>query len=184
MEFFDEKKKKENCLFWPRSYWYPRWSHAEPDNFSSSSEKREKTFSMSRTSVRFQPQPRVSHSVCLLGMTCESLYLVVVWEELTVVIFYDVVCTYRSTLSVIAAYLDAFQKIADSATNAKGIKQQQQPVQSVVSRRADLFALRRQHLLIRPVKTLSSFLNQRLHFAKNQNKTKTGLHNLDAPLVD
>ena len=26
----------------------------------------------------------------------------------------------RSTLSVIAAYLDAFQKIADSATNAKG----------------------------------------------------------------
>lgn len=28
--------------------------------------------------------------------------------------------TNRSTLSVIAAYLDAFQKIADSATNAKG----------------------------------------------------------------
>ena len=27
---------------------------------------------------------------------------------------------FRSTLSVIAAYLDAFQKIADSATNAKG----------------------------------------------------------------
>jgi len=26
----------------------------------------------------------------------------------------------KSTLSVIAAYLDAFQKIADSATNAKG----------------------------------------------------------------
>lgn len=26
----------------------------------------------------------------------------------------------RSTLSVIAAYLDAFQKIADSATNTKG----------------------------------------------------------------
>ena len=107
------------CFFFFRrlALLYGKISSRKPRNFTPRSSETFITLTSGPNELKFhlpwsywysnvtgsvQPQPTVSRG-----------------SSLTVVIFSVL---YRSTLSVIAAYLDAFQKIADSATNAKGKK--------------------------------------------------------------